>query len=105
MVDRIYSSQGRGPGRCALQGTLLMTETELTARSTARMAPKGFLTDLSWLIWFGVMGLGLGAILAWLAVRWSDAALSLLSLAVVFGSLGSVGLGLMQDFGRRFRRN
>jgi hypothetical protein len=82
-----------------------MKETEPTARSTVRMTPKGFLTNLRCLLWFGMVGLGLGAILTWLAVRWSDAALSLLSLAVVFGSLGSVGLGLMQDFGRRFRRN
>jgi len=50
-----------------------------------------------------MVGLGLGTISTWLAVRWSDAMLGLLSLVVVFGSLASVGLGLMHHLGKRFR--
>jgi len=55
-------------------------------------------------MWCGLAGLGLGAILTWLAVAWSHATLSLLSLVVVFGSLFSVSLGLIQHLGTRFRR-
>lgn len=56
-------------------------------------------------MWCGMAGLGLGAGLTWLAVDGSHAALGLLSLVVVFGSLFLLGLALMRRLSTRFRRN
>ena len=56
-------------------------------------------------MWCGMAGLGLGAGLTWFAVNWSHAALGLLSLVVVFGSLFLLGLALMRRLSTRFRRN
>lgn len=56
-------------------------------------------------MWCGMAGLGLRAGLTWLAVNWSHAALGLLSLDVVFGSLFLLGLALMRRLSTPFRRN
>jgi hypothetical protein len=82
-----------------------MIELHSAARSEAVTLRQGFLAKLRSPMWCGIAGLGLGAILTWLAVEWSHATLSLLSLVVVFGSLFSVSLGLMRHLGTRFRRN
>lgn len=52
----------------------------------------------------GGAGLLLGAAMTVAAVTWANGVLGMLSLLTVFGTLGWMGLGLVQHLGARFRR-
>ena len=84
---------------------MLMIDSPPNAFSLAVPPWQSFPPKLEWPMWCGMAGLGLGAGLTWLAVNWSHAALGLLSLVVVFGSLFLLGLALMRRLSTRFRRN
>ena len=51
----------------------------------------------------GLLGLGLGGGLTWLAVARADGVLGFVSLMLVLGSLAWIGLGLVRHFSARFR--
>ena len=84
---------------------MLMIDSPPNASSRAVPPRQSFPPKLGWPMWCGMAGLGLGAGLTWLSVNWSHAALGLLSLVVVFGSLFLLGLALMRSLSTRFRRN
>jgi len=81
-----------------------MTELRPTAPSEAVRPPIVPPPGPGWILRRGLGGLGLGAGLTVLAVAWANATLGLLSLVVVFGSLGWISLSLVRHHAARLRR-
>jgi hypothetical protein len=81
-----------------------MTKLRSTARLEAVAPQLHALPSPRRVLQRGLLGLGLGAGLTWLAVAWSDGVLGFVSLMLVLGSLAWISLGLVRHFAARLRR-